>query len=150
MWKRVAIGIAALIFAAFVAVLFIPGAPMVVLGLVRRESFYRGMPTAYWGEELETLNHDRDAADALQAGGAEAVPVLRELLRSGDVNYRLSAAEILGKIGADARSAGPDLEDALQDDDMFVRFRARTALKQIDAGIKGEDGGKVPPKRSSP
>lgn len=60
---------------------------------------------------------------------AEAAPAVVEALSSGDEGVRLSAADALGRLGADASEvAGPALIAALDDAESLVRSRAAAAL----------------------
>lgn len=51
------------------------------------------------------------AVGSLGEGGADAVPVLRKRLRSGNIHLRTVAARSLGEIGAPAAESVPDLLD---------------------------------------
>jgi HEAT repeat protein len=79
-----------------------------------------------------------EARERLTAGGAEAVPVLLELLQdqsAGDwqaAEARWQAAELLGQIGPEAESASDALLAALQDPDLHVRLVAATSLPQVN------------------
>jgi HEAT repeat protein len=81
---------------------------------------------------------DRDAvvrqraAEALGAGGAEAVPALVAALRDVSCGVRRRAAESLGKLGGLASPAVPGLTEALRDRIHTVRDAARLALTQIN------------------
>jgi HEAT repeat protein len=66
------------------------------------------------------------------AGDPSAEPVLRRLLRTGDVEERVSAARALGTTGS--AGAVPDLEVALLDAEWQVRVQAAKAL-----GLLGMD-----------
>jgi len=60
---------------------------------------------------------------------AEAAPAVVEALSSGDERVRLSAADALGRLGADASEvAGPALMAALDDAESLVRSHATAAL----------------------
>jgi HEAT repeat protein len=68
-----------------------------------------------------------------------AVAALREVLheamlpdKSGQGNIRYMAARALGRLGASAKAAVPELLDLLHDEDDTVRSTARQALKRID------------------
>src|SRR5437660_10940472 len=85
------------------------------LGILKRESFYRGRPTTYWSRTLrdsDPVVHG-EMVQALKEGGAEAVPVLVELLDVPErddwtaTRTRWMAADLLGQIGPDAKSAVP-------------------------------------------
>ncbi len=128
----IGIGVA-LLLAAGVAVFLDPTAA--VLGRLRGEPFYRGRPAAWWGRQLRSTDpaaHARAEAD-LQAGGADAVPVLVALLHRdggdwGAAETRWMAADQLGRISAPARDAVPALTAALNDADPHVREVAAKSL----------------------
>jgi HEAT repeat protein len=69
-----------------------------------------------------------NAAEALKAGGAEAVPALIEALKDQMAGVRKAAVESLGKIG-DAR-AKDALQAAAKDESEWVRLAATQALKK--------------------
>src|SRR5437870_4635285 len=60
-----------------------------------------------------------------------SVEGLMQTLRNGDAAARYSAADGLGKYGAEARPAVALLSDALQDQDAAVRIAAAYALAAI-------------------
>jgi HEAT repeat protein len=63
--------------------------------------------------------------------GAAAVGALTVLLRHDDPNVRSAAAEALGIIGPAAHSALPQLENALHDDNQWVRKAALVAVPRV-------------------
>jgi HEAT repeat protein len=67
----------------------------------------------------------------LIALGEPAVPALAEMLRSGTPAERVSAANTLWGMGADARGAVPDLVVALSDADAELRVAAAMALESV-------------------
>src|SRR5579884_512240 len=107
------IGIGALLLLAAAAAVFLDPTGT-VLGRLRGEPFFGGRPASWWGRELRSSDpaaHVR-AETALQEGGAAAVPVLVVLLRDGNGGWgaaesRWMAADLLGRIGPDARGAVP-------------------------------------------
>jgi hypothetical protein len=72
------------------------------------------------------------ASETLIGMGAAAVPQLVAALGSEETQIRLWAAEVLGAMGADARSALPDLLDAASDADAAVRAAVRRAAEAIE------------------
>jgi HEAT repeat protein len=122
------------------AVLFEPSG--VLYGTLTGESFFQGRPASAWGRRLRdtTPGVREEAQRALQEGGAAAVPVLVALLagRAGSdwttAEQRWSAAEVLGKIGAPADAATPDLVRALADPDPHVRTVALKSLETVGVG----------------
>ncbi len=80
---------------------------------------------------IETALPLDDAAFALAAAGAAAVPALQELLRGGDEWARLNAAFALGEIDRQAQAAVPALIAALDDPSHLVVRAAADALGAI-------------------
>jgi hypothetical protein len=80
---------------------------------------------------LEHLTEQETAADALGRIGAPAVPALMEALQSSDVQVRVKAADVLGRMGPDANDAVPELIRLLDDPDERVRKTATRALGRI-------------------
>lgn len=74
-----------------------------------------------------------DAAFALAAAGAAALPALQELLRGGDEWARLNAAFALGEMDRQAQAAVPALIAALDDPSHLVVRAAADALGAIGA-----------------
>lgn len=120
---------------AVVAVWFEPTGS--ILGKLRGEPFLLGRPGSHWCRALAGENPvEKDSAvRALDGGGADAVPVLRFLLRqtAADAEVRWTAAELLGKLGSAARPATSDLIAALDDGDPHVRAVSATSLSTIEA-----------------
>jgi HEAT repeat protein len=54
-------------------------------------------------------------------------------MKDKGVLVRRTAAEAMGQIGPDARSAVPALTEALKDEDEKVRQAAQAALKKVNA-----------------
>jgi HEAT repeat protein len=111
-----------------------------LLGLLKRESFYRSRPTTYWKSALKDSNPSvhQETLSALKAGGPAALPVLVELVRQPSSDWtvtevRCTAADLLGGMGPSAREAAPALVEALRDPDQHVRSVAVTALGAIGA-----------------
>jgi len=71
------------------------------------------------------------AEAALRKGGAPAVPILIEALRTEDPAIRVKAARALGCLGEVAAEAAAALTAALQDDDLEVRLAAVKSLWNI-------------------
>ena len=69
--------------------------------------------------------------EILGATGRDAVPALIDLLKSEDVDVRLTAADCLGKIGPNAKAAIPFLLQSLDDTDRIVRLDATFNLGEI-------------------
>jgi hypothetical protein len=81
------------------------------------------------GDRLEAIGR----LNAIGPPAKAAVPALMRRLREDDDHtVRQYAAEALGRIGAMATDALPDLQRALEDDDPRVRQAAKDALWRID------------------
>jgi hypothetical protein len=107
-----------------------------LLGHLRGENFFRNRPSSYWARALSdpAPGAKPNTMDLLSKGGAEAAPVLAELVRTGSsAEVRWSAAEVLGFIGPPAASAVPALADALRDSEPNVRYVAVKALIKFRA-----------------
>ena len=75
----------------------------------------------------------------------DAVPQLRELLKTEERTVRVAAMSALRKIGPTARAAAPDLVELLKDTDHALRMQAAFALAVIDPSFTsaGKDGLRV-------
>lgn len=71
------------------------------------------------------------AADTLARIGADAVPALVQALKMPNAEARLRAVEVLGRMGADAKSAVPELVPLLDDPDLRVRKATARTLGRI-------------------
>jgi hypothetical protein len=71
------------------------------------------------------------AADALGRIGAPAIPYLQQALRSGDPAAKKQAAEVLARMGSDAKPAVNELVALLDDPDPEVRKVAVRTLGRI-------------------
>jgi HEAT repeat protein len=67
----------------------------------------------------------------------DAVPDLRELVKTEDRSARTAALLALSKIGSAARDAIPELSEALKDGDRSIRVKAALALIAIDPTLHG-------------
>ena len=93
--------------------------------------------------QLRKLVKDLDSVDAavqwkaivqLERYGPDAAPVINDLipyLKSSDWRIRYYTAEILSKIGHDAKSALPILDELLDDPDYKVQEIAQIAINEI-------------------
>jgi HEAT repeat protein len=121
----------------------------------RREPVYSNEPLSTWMVRMNDPATAPHAAQVLRDMGPEALPTLVEALnvhssRAADVTYdfvakfhlapqrvydspniRATAAYLLGQMGTNAAPAVPDLIEALDDEDAYVRIRATRALTQI-------------------
>jgi hypothetical protein len=84
----------------------------------------------------EQWTEQEAAADALGRIGAQAIPYLQQALRSPDSEMKKQAAEVLARMGSDAKPAVNDLIVLLDDPDLEVRKVAVRTLGRIgpDAG----------------
>lgn len=80
--------------------------------------------------------HPENALVALRLIGASAVPELTEVLSQPNSKFKVGAAEVLGKIGPNARSAVPELIKALKSPNNYLRTIAAEALGKIGADSK--------------
>jgi HEAT repeat protein len=115
----------------------------VLLGLARRENFFQSRPTTWWARSLKdkapgasTINRKK-----LSDGGAAAAPVLIDLLQQDKgpeaAEVRREAAQALGLMGPEAKTATRALGEALHDSDPYVRVAAADALgKMAPEGIE--------------
>jgi HEAT repeat protein len=77
---------------------------------------------------------DQSAVAALAGEGRSAVDLLRECLYSKDREVRLGAISVLREIGPDAEVASPELQEALEDEDLWVRQLAAETLAKVRSG----------------
>jgi len=91
---------------------------------------YQGMSVGQWTAALASPQR-MQVMDALLRGDKEALPVLTELLESEYSPVRVTAANGLAQLGADAEGALPGLILALKDKDLNVRYWALSALKKM-------------------
>jgi HEAT repeat protein len=116
-----------------------------IRGFFGHELFYHGKPTSSWRRALA----DRDpktqseAVQTLRSGGAEAVPVLIELLTDTHADWssteaRWRAAQILGDLGAEAKPALSALLAAAHDQDPHVRSVVLAVLAEME--VPAADG----------
>jgi HEAT repeat protein len=109
------VALAALLALVCAALLASPSARYALLGLVRKEPFYEGMPASYWKDEMRKWVANASARPRVLDGGKEAVPVLIELVKGDDLWGRVLAIRALARIGPDARDAVPTLMKVLED-----------------------------------
>lgn len=82
------------------------------------------LPFEMWTEE-------QAATDALGRIGPPAIPALIQALRSQDPLVRRKSAEVLARMGSDAKDAVPDLIRLLDDPDPLIRKTAARTLGRI-------------------
>lgn len=108
-----------------------------IRGTIAGEAFCGGHPTGYWGAQLiEGPSTRSETISQLERFGADSVGVLRELLRvHANPEVRLTAAELLGKLGPVAQAAGDDLIRATQDADSHVRNLAVLTIPKVETPV---------------
>lgn len=82
-------------------------------------------------QPFEQWSEQQAAADALGRIGPPAVPQLIQALRNRDPLVRKEAAQVLARMGSDAREAVPDLMRLLDDEDETIRKTAARTLGRI-------------------
>jgi HEAT repeat protein len=109
----------------------------VVIGKLAGEAFFQGRPTRYWIRSLRGgPAREVEAQSALEQGHAESVPVLVGIVTGSrsaqDAPLRCTAAELLGKLGPDAASAGRAVAAGLDDPDPHVQAVCAGALSKLE------------------
>jgi len=92
---------------------------------------YNVAPAQYSLKPLEQWTEQEAAADALGRIGPSAIPQLIELLKSPEPDVRLIAAQVLARMGSDAKEAVPHLIPLLKDRDERIRKSAARTLGRI-------------------
>lgn len=88
-------------------------------------------PTSPILKPFDQWTEQEAAADALGRIGAPAIPYLQQALRSSDPAAKKQAAEVLARMGSDAKPAVNDLVALLDDPDPEVRKIAVRTLGRI-------------------
>lgn len=132
--QKAAIAAAVLVIAG-IFVVFQPSQS--IRGKLAGEAFCGGYPTGYWVSQLRAGPGVRsEAISQLESAADDSVEVLRELLRSpANAEVRLTAVELLGKLGPAAQSAGDDLIRATQDADSHVRNLAVLTIPKVETPV---------------
>jgi HEAT repeat protein len=92
---------------------------------------YNVAPAQYSLKPLENWTEQEAAAEALGRIGPAALPQLVELLKSPQADVRLIAAQVIARMGSDAKEAVPALIPLLNDPDERVRKAATRTLGRI-------------------
>ncbi|MCI0361565.1 MAG: HEAT repeat domain-containing protein [Planctomycetaceae bacterium] len=92
---------------------------------------YNVAPAQYSLKPLEQWTQQEATADALGRIGPPAIPQLIDLLKSPEADVRLIAAQVLARMGSDAKEAVPALIPLLKDPDERVRKAATRTLGRI-------------------
>ncbi len=141
-WKEVLGWTTLVLLFGSIFVLYFPPTRDRLAGWFNGDSFYRWRSSTYWSAEARSLDRQRSKAAlaALEEGGPDAVPVLLEMMETADVTQRdaqrlivrqgkravpalgravlrkrtrYHAAEVLAKLGPEAKDAVPALRQAL-------------------------------------
>jgi HEAT repeats len=145
LWVRVVLGSCLAIVLAALAILLLPRPRHVLLGMIRREPFYEGLPASYWRDSLKAWIHNGGRSQHLRGIG--------ELMYQLDFSV-LPAGLRIGHYGLldlelpedDAVTTSlliemqPVLLQLLQDEDREVRWTT--------ADFLGEMGTKLDPDRA--
>src|SRR5439155_13862765 len=94
--------------------------------LSKRDPIFGGKSSADWAEALKRT--PEFAMRGLQAGDAEAVRVLTEILEGPDSVAANYAAQVFYRLGPRADVAVPALTAALENPDLSVRYWVTRAL----------------------
>src|SRR5262249_35749427 len=94
-----------------------------VRGWINGEPFYQDRAASWWGQKL--LSQEPTAQvefpKRLKEGGADSIPVLKNLLSASEPEVRWQAASLLGKMGPTAASTAEAISALLTDADSHVR-----------------------------
>ncbi len=92
---------------------------------------YNVSPAQYSLKPLENWTEQEAAAEALGRIGPAALPQLVALLQSPEAELRLIGAQVIARMGSDAKEAVPALIPLLKDPDERVRKAATRTLGRI-------------------
>lgn len=144
--RWVAALLAGLLLLAGAVVFWIPSSRRAIVGDAHAGPSFDGRPTSYWRAELVSeldagKKESQEVAVALQHGGAEAAPVLIDLLadpdpRVGRVALYFLTVHFAGHVGPEGQAAVEPLTKLLHDDDPMVRRRAVQSLGYLGARAK--------------
>src|SRR6266481_5660618 len=131
------LGLAILLFVLLGIGIFEPSG--IILGYFKGEKTFQGRPTTYWRRALGGTDPavQNQALQNLEKGGADALPVLIELIQIQDQGdweageIRRTAAELVGRLGSQGQSAVPALVASLKDPDRHFRAAVASALGQV-------------------
>lgn len=139
----------------------VPPSRIILLGWMRGEACYRGLPTSWWRAEITawdaTASNKREHTflekwrygDRIELVledypfhqvDASAIQVLLELLKHKDTRIREAAASGLGWIGPEANSAFAALLDVADDEVRITRTAVWVALLCIDEAAANRAG----------
>lgn len=133
--RRIAAVSCLALFAGGLFVVFQPS--QAVKGKVFGEAFCAGYPTSYWNSQLSAdPGAQSEAISTLTHAGADSVEVLRALLRQqANAEVRLTALELLGKLGPTAQTAGDDLIEASRDGDPHICNLAIITIPKVETPV---------------
>jgi hypothetical protein len=92
---------------------------------------YNVAPAQYSLKPLEQWTEQEAVAEALGRIGPPAIPQLIASLQSADPEVRLISAQVLARMGSDAKEAVPHLIPLLKDPDERIRKAAARTLGRI-------------------
>jgi HEAT repeat protein len=113
------VGLVIVLVVGLAALLYFPETHYRMIGWLRREAFFQGRPTSFWilalkhDPSVEGLVPSRDVGKYLREGGAEAIPVLNEMLSSQDVEVQSVALVALNQMGPETKGALPGIKHLL-------------------------------------
>src|SRR5712692_8136994 len=101
MKKRLLVLLGLALILGLIVALALPTSHFVIMGWLRRESFYQGRPTSYWISAVKKDAFLGNSAPAevgklLREGGEAAVPVLKEMVKDQDEYVSMQALLALG------------------------------------------------------
>jgi HEAT repeat protein len=102
-----------------------------LVGWIRGEPFYQGLPARYWTQQLKHEEQQRvdDAQRVLEEGGVDAIPVLHQAAL--DANAGPQAFKVILKLGDRAVPALIDLLQTPDEEHLHARIKAAQALGQL-------------------
>jgi hypothetical protein len=134
MKKRLFWAAAGLSASALLSFAVFPHWPSYALDYFQNKPFFKGKPPSHWSRVIGSSNIEfaPEAASELRAGGAQAVPVLIELLHDDELSVKAKAAQILGSLGRSSANAIPALKKAAAEPNWTASQAATKALTQIE------------------
>jgi HEAT repeat protein len=109
---------------------------LLITAAIRMGPMYKGRSACVWLEQMQMVEQS-PGMEAMRALGKDAVPVLQKALHSQQAAERVKAAWALGHLGPVARSAVPDLIQALDDKFPNAQIVALQSIEAID--VYGDD-----------
>ena len=106
MKKRLALGVGSILLVILGIIAFVPSCRLVVLGRLKGERCYRGLPVSYWLYSLESYGDYAQAVEALKAIGPDAIRSIISLLAETEALDSNGGDVIKDRIEHDLRSFG--------------------------------------------